>query len=227
MGKPVPSYIFKETLRLLETDKWAAEPGFLKRAEALYERLLEAVNGRSRRIFSDIFCDGPSVDFKGYFSLKSNDLSKILKHCQRCVFIAVTLGSDVDRLIARVQKEDMADAVVLDALASAEVEHMCDYEECLLTGQISSTDFLTMRFSPGYGDVPLEVSDNILDALQAKKDLGINITKSFMLVPVKSITAIVGISDRKEFRGKSCEFCTITEFCKYRKRGEFCGIQDN
>ena len=84
-----------------------------------------------------------------------------------------------------------------------------------------------MRFSPGYGDLPLEVSDKLLDALNAKKEIGINMTKSFMLVPVKSVTAIIGISDRKESRGRNCSLCSISEVCKYRKGGVFCGIQDN
>lgn len=227
MAETVPSYILKETLNLLEMDLHDADPLFLKRAGILYDRLLKAARTKNRSMFADISCDDYKIDFKGCFSVKSRDLCRVLRHCKRCVLIAVTLGFDADRLISRVQKEDMGDAVLLDALASAEIEHACDSVESDLIEHISSQEFMTMRFSPGYGDLPLEISDKILDALNAKKEIGINVTKSFMLVPVKSVTAVIGISDRKEFRGRKCELCSISEACKYRKGGVFCGIQDN
>jgi len=227
VAETIPSYIIKETLNLLGMDGVKTAGPFLERAGILYGRLLKTVHPRSRVIYSDISRNGSRIDIKGYFSIRSNDLGMVLRHCKSCVLMAATLGSDVDRLISRVQKEDMSDAVLIDALASAEIEHLCDTVESDLIEKISQQEFLTMRFSPGYGDLPLEVSDKLLDALNAKKEIGINMTKSFMLVPVKSVTAIIGISDRKESRGRNCSLCSISEVCKYRKGGVFCGIQDN
>ena len=117
----------------------------------------------------------------------------------------------------------MADAVVLDALASAAAESECDRLEAKAAETLGDGEFMTMRFSPGYGDVPLLLSEYILSSLNSGRKLGISLTKSSLLVPIKSITAVIGISDRKEKRGKSCDLCSAFESCIYRKRGEICG----
>lgn len=58
--------------------------------------------------------------------LLGNDLPRHLAGCDKCVFMAVTLGMSVDRLIRRYEITDMAKAVALDACASSLVEDLCD-----------------------------------------------------------------------------------------------------
>ena len=48
------------------------------------------------------------------------------------------------------------------------------------------------------GDWDLGAQPLVLDLLQAPKRLGLTLTAGGMLVPEKSVTALVGISDRKE-----------------------------
>ena len=50
-----------------------------------------------------------------------------------------------------------------------------------------------MRFSPGYGDFDLKYQKDILEYLDANKKIGISLTDSLMMIPTKSITAIIGI----------------------------------
>jgi 5-methyltetrahydrofolate--homocysteine methyltransferase len=99
-------------------------------------------------------------------------------------------------------------------------------EEASEAKKLSENEYLTMRFSPGYGDVPLIASEGILEILNAKKRIGMGLTESSMLIPIKSVTAFIGISDRKEHRGLSCDSCSIADRCLYRKRGDFCGIRN-
>jgi len=49
-----------------------------------------------------------------------------------------------------------------------------------------------MRYSPGYGDLPLSNQKLIYDVLNLER-LGISITERFMLVPEKSVIAIAGV----------------------------------
>lgn len=156
--------------------------------------------------------------------IKSRDLVKLLAHSKSCVIMAATLGLEVDRQIGLRQRMDMLDALVLDVCASVLIDKICDDVEVELVKELSELDYLTMRFSPGYGDVPLEASGDFLDILMAPKKIGLSLTKSQMLVPTKSITAIIGISDRKENRQKSCGTCNLVKTCAYRKRGEQCGL---
>ena len=221
----VPEFILRNAARLLEMDNWDKSPVFRRRADDLYIRLHAAVRGRARMTELNFSLDGETLDF-GPFQIRSKDLSRIFAHCKSCVFMATTLGPGVDRLLARVQQEDMADAVLMDALASAETEQLCDLNEQVIAKKIKSDQYMTMRYSPGYGDVPLSVSAYILSVLSVRGELGISMTDSFMLVPVKSVTALIGISDRPEPRARSCADCLAAENCVYRKRGELCGVSN-
>lgn len=156
--------------------------------------------------------------------IQSKDLAKLLAHSNRCVLMAATLGMEVDKQISLKQKIDMLDAVILDACASVLIDKVCDEAELEIVEQLKANEFLTMRFSPGYGDVPLEASSELLDILMATKKIGLSLTKSHMLVPTKSVTAIIGISNQKENRQKSCGTCNLVKTCAYRKRGDQCGL---
>lgn len=156
--------------------------------------------------------------------IQSKDLVKLLAHSNRCVLMAATLGMEVDKQISLKQKIDMLDAVILDACASVLIDKVCDEAEARIVEQLKANEFLTMRFSPGYGDVPLEASSELLDILMATKKIGLSLTKSHMLVPTKSVTAIIGISNQKENRQKSCGTCNLVKTCAYRKRGDQCGL---
>ena len=89
-----------------------------------------------------------------------------------------------------------------------------------LLPQLGAGEFLTPPFSPGYGDWSLAAQDRVLDLLQAPKRIGLTLTEGGMLVPEKSITALVGISDRpEEACGQKFMRCNKTD-CPFRSAPE-------
>jgi len=158
------------------------------------------------------------------YNLESQDLKRLLVNCDSCILMAATLGIEVDRKITNLQKLDMLEAMIFDSCASVLVEKLCDEAEDEMMRTLEEGQYLTMRFSPGYGDVPLELSAAILDLLSAQKRIGLTQTKTHMLLPTKSITALIGISSQKENRQKSCGYCTLVKTCMYRRRGDRCGL---
>lgn len=164
------------------------------------------------------------VYFEGTtLSIKSQDLCRIFAHTHTCYILAATLGGRVDQVINRTQRIDMLDAIVLDACASVLVDKVCDDLEAELFEKLVENEYFTMRFSPGYGDVPLECQDGIIQILEAEKRIGVTLTKAKLLFPTKSITALIGISNQKENRAKTCGTCNLVKTCVYRRRGEQCG----
>lgn len=216
-------FVLREALKILCMNKESAETDFLVSTEELYSKLIRTAAPKKVSVRVNISIMNDLVDFES-FAVTSVSLSKLLKNCKSCLLIASTLGADVDKLISRTQVENMSNAVVLDALASALAEILCDRAEAAAAEKLSESEYMTMRFSPGYGDVPSDASEGILNAVDAKKKIGMGLTESFMLIPIKSITAFIGISDRKEKRAVSCDICAISNRCIYRKRGDFCGI---
>ena len=160
--------------------------------DAMYDEGLAQVRGVSEpraayvRVKIDVSED--TVDF-GFMKVKSCALAKNLKDCVEAFVFCATLGIGVDRYFERLTKVSQAKAAVFSAVASATVESFCDY----LNDTLKESVLTRPRFSCGYGDFCIEHQADILEALGATKHLGVCLTDSFMMVPVKTVTAIIGI----------------------------------
>ena len=129
-----------------------------------------------------------TVDF-GFMKVKSQNLVTLLEDCDKAYVMATTLGIGVDRLFDKYMRILQTKATVCDATASALVESFCDYVNDFIT----DGEEATMRFSPGYGDFDLNHQNEILSFLDANKKIGISLTDSLMMIPTKSVTAIIGL----------------------------------
>lgn len=219
----IPPHLLNEAHRLLGTDTMPEDTEFELRADLLYARLRSVCTPKSVYAQTPVTIDGDRIEF-GSFSVESPSLAQTLKNCKSAYLLAATLGAGADRLIARTEKASMSDAVTIDAIASAMADALCDEAEVGISEELAENEFMTMRFSPGYGDLPLETSLDIINFLDAGRRIGLGATKSYMLVPIKSVTAVIGKSDRLERRERNCDSCAAADACLYRKRGLYCGV---
>lgn len=123
------------------------------------------------------------------FSVQSAALSRALEGCEEAYLFAVTLGMQTERWLHRLSILSPAKHFTADALASAYAEAAADLANDLL----SAGETLTNRFSPGYGDLPLSIQPKMLEATAAEKYLHITLSDGLLMIPQKSITAIIGI----------------------------------
>ena len=128
------------------------------------------------------------------FAQRSADLAKALAGCERAVIFAATIGTGFDRLIRRWERTDAALAVMLQGLGAERVEALCD-AFCADVRKAAGERGYTARprFSPGYGDLPLEVQPELLALVDAPRRLGITLSESLLMSPKKSVTAIIGL----------------------------------
>jgi hypothetical protein len=162
----------------------------------------------------------------GGMTIHSQNLAQHLEGCRYVVLLAATLGTEADTLIRRFSVQDMEKAVVAQAVCAAMIEAYCDEVESELA-QEPEFDGLhpTSRFSPGYGDFDIVHQKDILSMLHCS-NIGLTLTEGYMLIPSKSVTAIIGFAREKECAegrqaatvvamGK-CERCADTQ-CRFRK----------
>lgn len=156
--------------------------------------------------------------------IQGKDLTEMLAECHELVLMAVTLGQEIERLLMKTEVTNMADAVILDACASTAVENVCDHFEFDLRAEVEREGlYLTDRFSPGYGDFPLSVQGRLCDSLNTARRIGLTVSPNLILVPRKSVTAVLGISERpQKLRKRGCEVCSMFLNCPYRKEGVSC-----
>ena len=144
------------------------------------------------RIF-EIKKDGDTLDL-GFASVKSKSLMINLEGCDRIALFCATVGSAMDRLIAKYSVVSPSRAVMLQALGSERVEALCD-TFCQYLGESFSFDEgdIKRRFSPGYGDLPLSLQRDVFAAIDCTAKIGVTLNSDMFMLPSKSVTAIVGI----------------------------------
>ena len=156
-----------------------------------------------------LFLDGISRELAG------EDIKKHLSGCTSAVVMAVTLSAEADKLIRQTAITDMADSLAVDCLCSSAVEQACNIAEREIFSEIKAP-FRTWRFSAGYGDFPLDIQKDLLLFLNAHRRIGLTVTENSLLIPSKSVTAIIGISENPVKRGKKgCESCIMRDRCAF------------
>lgn len=158
------------------------------------------------------------------FVLKGNDIKTHLLDCQKVVLMCATLGISSDKLMRQLSISDMTENFMTDALASTLIEQVCDNAEKEIKDKFPDW-FTTWRFSPGYGDFPIEQQADFLNVTEASKRIGVYLSEGGMMIPSKSVTAVIGLSKNKIKQHRlGCVSCNMAGKCEFRKRGEHCGF---
>ena len=154
------------------------------------------------------------------FAFNSRSLVGLLKNASEAALMAVTLGQRLEIELQRLGQSNVSHAVMLDAVASAMVESVCDDAEREI-GRYAEQNKLTPlpRFSPGYGDWELSSQPMLLSILNANRRIGLSCTSSNLLLPQKSVTALVGLLPESAVANisisSSCKGCVGAEKCGY------------
>jgi len=156
--------------------------------------------------------------------LEGRNVSALLHDCDICAIFCATVGSEIEPLIRKWEIKDLAFATMLDACASSAVESLCNNVENEIFEEYSAKGcYLTDRFSPGYGDLPILIQKDFCAALDTSRKIGVSVSESGIMIPRKSITAIIGISSAEQKHYASgCKDCQFILNCKYRETGVTC-----
>ena len=152
----------------------------------------------------------------------SRSLAEHLAGCDAALLFVATLGSSADLLIGRYSAVKMSYAVLLQGAAAALIELYCDRECAALEKRYEKEGrYLRPRFSPGYGDFALDCQQALAGHLNAYKYTGIAISGGGQMTPMKSVSAVIGISrTRRSGRGScasgKCAECPHTG-CLFRR----------
>ncbi len=217
-----------EAFRYLGYGASAPDSQTLEIADECEKKLLAVIDAKYTYRYFDIdkknTSDGNVALVGTSLVLHGNSISEHLEGCDGVVLFAATISEGADRLIRQLSVRSMASAVVADSMASAAVEQVCDIAEQEIMREFKGK-YTTWRFSPGYGDFPLETQRMFLDVLSAQKRIGVNITGGGLMTPCKSVTAVIGISDTEvERKRRGCSVCGMRDTCRFRRKGEHCGV---
>lgn len=211
-----------EALRYLGAGAQAPE-ALRQEVRGVAQTLMQTLQPRyTYRVFpllrgdSAVRLSGANVTLTGSTALR------MLAECDRAALLVCTLGARFDTLLRTQQARNMSRAVMLDACGSAWVEAGCDAAEQALKLRFPDR-YLTDRFSPGYGDLPLTLQPGICAALDAQRRLGVTVTDSLLLNPAKTVTAVIGLAGVPQAaRIRGCAHCALRQTCTLREGGTHC-----
>lgn len=135
----------------------------------------------------------------GRLVLPGESIKEFLSGADECVIFAATLGMEIDMEIRRLEIREPFEALMLDAAATAATEALAEYCQRKIEEELrEKRKCINGRFSPGFGDMPLSFQKDVSLLLGMQKNLGISLSPSFLMTPMKSITAIVGVFNNKQ-----------------------------
>ena len=181
--------------------------------------------GRAAARGSDAASDLPVIRLKGAaLELRGRSIAEHLAGARAVGVMAVTIGMGVERELRRLSLTDPVAQVIFDSCASTIVERAADAAEASLMAQARERGLHTnSRFSPGYGDLPMETQPALLATLDAQRRLGITLTGTLLMTPTKGVTAVVGVFDAPQPTGhRTCKGCLCYDFCTIRPTGRTC-----
>lgn len=221
-----------EALRYLGYRGQAIEPQLDALIDDCMEECLQIARPRSVwRRFEVSFPEGEAdvtLPAAG-FALPGRDIRAHLSGCGACYLLAATLGVEIDAAIRRYEAGDLTRSLILDACATCLIESVCDEAETAIRSQAAKAGKgLTSRYSPGYGDLTIEIQPRFTALLDTPRRIGLYCSGSYILMPRKSVTAVLGLRDepagRTEERrgcGRRCVDCRLKD-CLYRKEDAPC-----
>ena len=128
----------------------------------------------------------------GFANVKSTDLDRALFGCDSIILFAATLGAGADRMISRYSSVLPSRALVIDAICTERIEALCDAFE----REITKDRYSRPRYSPGYGDVPIEIQRDVFRALELQSRFGLVLNDSMLVTPTKTVSAFIGLGRR-------------------------------
>ncbi len=188
---PEPALDVKEVLRFAACKEENAD--ILALIESCEDQMRSLLSCRVCYSYFPVYMDGEELDL-GFARVKSAALAKNLVGCTHIVLFAATVGVGADRLIARYSRTQPSRSHIMQALGAQRVEALCDVFCGEVAEEAGKLGFgARPRFSPGYGDLSLEIQKDIFRALDVTRGIGVNLNESLIMFPTKSVTALIGL----------------------------------
>jgi hypothetical protein len=169
------------------------------------------------RIVKPSAMDNDAVHLDETVEFTSPQLAKTLKNAEKIVCFVGTIGTGVENEINRLlDKQKLADAYILDAMASVAVENMIDRFQDLMENRFSAEDrTVTYRFSPGYCDWPVTQQKRLFNIFDSK-EIDVELLDSCLMKPRKSVSGVFGITPQESASYNPCRDCP-TRSCESRR----------
>jgi hypothetical protein len=149
--------------------------------------------------------------------LRAQLLAEHLKSAEYAVLAICTIGAGIERLAKEQFSENPVYALALEGFGSAAVETLAT-EFCALIDKEASQSGMTssIPLSPGMVGWPVDEGQRQIFGILDASEVEVHLTESSMMLPVKTISLILGVGKEMSKGGSTCDYCSMRERCHYR-----------
>jgi hypothetical protein len=139
-----------------------------------------------------------------------------LKKAEKAALFVCTIGSGMEAWARQLLRDgDAALGYVVDAIASVTVENATDVLHDRIGQHMQARGMkITNRYSPGYCDWSVS-EQHLLFSLLPQNFCGVTLTESAFMVPIKSVSGVVGVGASVKRVDYVCDTCGMKD-CTYR-----------
>ena len=146
-------------------------------------------------------------------------IERQLKGAEAYAFFICTAGVEYEAYQERLKKDgDMVRVFIADALGSVIAEKAADQMELSLQENIDKLGWHhTNRFSPGYCGWHVS-QQQLLFPLFKGETCGVKLTESSLMLPIKSVSGIIGLGPNVRHLDYTCGLCDFKQCYKRKKK---------
>jgi hypothetical protein len=150
----------------------------------------------------------------------NNSMINLLRGTSYLAFGLSTIGNHLEEKVAELfAKNEYPKAIALDAVGTVASKFLSNYIQSLTCQEAKEQKFQTTKyFSPGSGDWNINQQKIIFQIIPAD-EIGVKLTESYMMVPQKSLSWVIGVGKNITISSKdnnSCHICQAIN-CQFRK----------
>ncbi len=157
------------------------------------------------------------IRLAGGNELKSETLAQHLGPAKEVLVALCTIGPDLEERVSRVMETDMVRGLALYGVGSAAVEALANAACLCFEEQAAQRGWQTTTpLSPGMIGWPVEEGQPQIFSLLTGSQIGVRLTESATMLPLKSLSLVLGMGSDLNRQGTTCDYCTMREVCKYQ-----------
>lgn len=191
-------------------------PDALERVFSVADQLIQAKGGY--HIFPVDACDSDSINVNGLRLETGKIISIPFQKADYVAIFACTAGPGVQEACSDFStRGESVMAYIMDTVGTVVVEKAMDRIADELSKEAAGLGWgTTNRYSPGYCGWHVREQQKIWSLLPTNF-CGINLNASSLMMPVKSISGLMGLGINAVKTPYACSGCTLSS-CSYRKR---------
>lgn len=157
------------------------------------------------------------IEIEGHRFHTGRIIRNMLKGAQEYAFFAATAGPGPENLSKKlINERQFLEGYIVDLIATGIVESVADQLQEQIKSAVQQDGLKsTNRYSPGYCTWNLDEQQKLFGLLPGDC-CGITLSESSLMLPIKSVSGIIGIGKKVKFREHTCEICSMKE-CAYRR----------